>query len=71
MIYKILARDINLTNLPILPSVLPGDTSDSRNSSLYLTLMRDSYIPYQIKEDEEKNYVQAKVMLLCSAAYQI
>ena len=26
--------DINLTNLPCLTSFLPGDTSDSQNSSL-------------------------------------
>ena len=31
-------RDI-LTNLPCLTSVLPGDTSDSRNSSCYLCFM--------------------------------
>ena len=28
------AGDINLMNLPCLTSVLPGDTSDSNNSSL-------------------------------------
>ena len=27
------AGGINLTNLPCLPCVLPGDTSDSQNSS--------------------------------------
>ena len=31
----LICMDINLTNLLYLTSVLPGDTSDSRNSSAY------------------------------------
>ena len=36
--------DINLTNLPSLTSVLPGNTSDSRNSSLLIHVCKYSYI---------------------------
>ena len=32
------AGDIKLTNMPRLTSVLPGDTSDSRNSSFIIIL---------------------------------
>ena len=32
--FKTFAGDITLTNLPCLTSVLPGNTSDSRNASL-------------------------------------
>ena len=50
------AGDINLTNLPCLTSVLPGDTSDSQYSSYNLHMIGHHCAKYEHSQKMKEEF---------------